>query len=155
MSAQGSNNGSAIRRMSPENAEINLMYLMSYAIWFLADDVERRLAGAGERLRFHQRQAFNNMIKHLKGAKCQHDILFQDYVVAWNNEVKNYDMEQRNANTLARLALLFYDRVLGYEAREECVEDMLLRDFPEEDISAEVLQRFHMKTLAPKLDKTK
>lgn len=135
--------GTGMRHMSPENLEINLMYLMAYSLWFLADDAERRMALRNESLHHRQKQAFNNMINSLKAVKRQHDIVFEDYVTAWGNTVENYDGEQFNANLITRLLLLFYDRVLCNGAREDAVFK-LLRSFPEEDISEEVLKRFYM-----------
>lgn len=135
--------GTGMRHMSPENVEINLMYLMAYSIWFLADDAERRMALVGEGLHHRQKQAFTNMVNHLKAAKKQHDIVFEDYVTAWGNTVENYDGEQFNANLITRLLLLFYDRVLCNSARENEVFK-LLRSFPEEDITEDVLKRFYM-----------
>lgn len=135
--------GTGMRHMSPENLEINLMYLMAYSLWFLADDAERRMALRKESFHHRQKQAFNNMINSLKAVKRQHDIVFEDYVTAWGNTVENYDGEQFNANLITRLLLLFYDRVLCNGTREDAVFK-LLRSFPEEDISEEVLKRFYM-----------
>ena len=138
--------GTGMRHMLPENVEINLMYLMAYSIWFLADDAERRMAPKEQSLHFQQKQRFNRMMEHLKGVKQQHDLLFEDYVTAWGNNRENYDGEQFNANVITRLLLLFYDRVLCNGAREDEVFK-LLRSFPEEDINEEVLKRFYMKKL--------
>ena len=138
--------GTGMAHMLPENVEINLMYLMAYAIWFLADDAERRMAPKEQSLHFQQKQRFNRMMEHLRGVKQQHDLLFEDYVTAWGNKTSNYDGEQFNANIIARLLLLFYDRVLCNGAREDEVFK-LLRSFPEEDINEEVLKRFYMKKL--------
>lgn len=140
--------GTGMRHMLPENVEINLMYLMAYAIWFLADDAERRMAAKSTGLHFQQKQRFNRMMEHLRGVKQQHDLLFEDYVTAWGNKASNYDGEQFNANLVARLLLLFYDRVLCNGKRENEVFK-LLRSFPEEDITEEVLKRFYMQKLQP------
>ena len=138
--------GTGMRHMLPENVEINLMYLMAYSIWFLADDAERRMAPKEQSLHFQQKQRFNRMMEHLRGVKQQHDLLFEDYVTAWGNNRGNYDGEQFNANVITRLLLLFYDRVLCNGAREDEVFK-LLRSFPEEDINEEALKRFYMKKL--------
>ena len=138
--------GTGMRHMLPENVEINIMYLMAYFIWFLADDAERRMAPKEQSLHFQQKQRFNRMMEHLRGVKQQHDLLFEDYVTAWGNKKENYDGEQFNANVITRLLLLFYDRVLCNGAREDEVFK-LLRSFPEEDINEEVLKRFYMKKL--------
>ena len=138
--------GTGIRHMLPENVEINLMYLMAYSIWFLADDAERRLASKGQGLHHSQKQAFTRLREALKAAKKQHDIIYEDYVTAWGNSVENYDGEQFNANVVTRLLLLFYDRVLCNGTREDEVFK-LLRSFPEEDISEDVLKRFYMQKL--------
>ena len=138
--------GTGMAHMLPENVEINLMYLMAYAIWFLADDAERRMAPKEQGLHFQQKQRFKRMIEHLKGAKQQHDLLFEDYVTAWGNTTSNYDGEQFNANIITRLLLLFYDRVLCNSKRENEVFK-LLRSFPQEDIGEDVLARFYMNKL--------
>lgn len=138
--------GTGMAHMLPENVEINLMYLMAYAIWFLSDDAERRMAPKGKGLHFQQKQRFNRMMEHLRGVKQQYDLLFEDYVTAWGDKTSNYDGEQFNANIVARLLLLFYDRVLCNSVRENEVFK-LLRSFPEEDINEEVLERFYMKKL--------
>lgn len=138
--------GTGMGHMLPENVEINLMYLMGYAIWFLADDAERRMAPKKQGLHFQQKQRFNRMMEHLRGIKQQHDLLFEDYVTAWKNTTENYDGEQYNANLITRLLLLFYDRVLCNGERENEVFK-LLRSFPEEDITEDVLKRFYMQKL--------
>lgn len=138
--------GTGMRHMSPENVEINLMYLAAYAIWFLADDAERRMSLKKQTFHFKQKQRFNRIMEHLKGVKQQHDLLFEDYVTAWGNKASNYDGEQFNANVIARLLLLFYDRVLCNGTREDAVFEFL-RSFPEEDINEEVLKRFYMQKL--------
>ena len=138
--------GTGMAHMLPENIEINLMYLMAYSIWFLADDAERRLAAKGEGLHHKQKQAFNNLVRALKTAKLQHEIVYEDYITAWGNKTVNYDGEQFNANLITRLLLLFYDRVLCNGKREDEVFK-LIRSFPEEDISEDVLKRFYMQKL--------
>lgn len=138
--------GTGMRHMLPENVEINLMYLMAYSLWFLADDAERRMALKGQGLHHTQKQAFTRLMDALKAVKHQHDIIYEDYVTAWGNTTENYDGEQFNANLITRLLLLFYDRVLCNGAREDEVFK-LLRSFPEEDISEEVLKRFYMQKL--------
>lgn len=138
--------GTGMAHMLPENVEINLMYLMAYAIWFLADDAERRMAPKKQGLHFQQKQRFNRMMEHLRGLKQQHDLLFEDYVTAWKNTTENYDGEQYNANLITRLLLLFYDRVLCNGEREDAVFK-LIRSFPEEDITEDVLKRFYMQKL--------
>lgn len=137
--------GTGMRHMSPENVEINLMYLMAYSIWFLADDAERRLSVKKQAFHHRAKQAFGRMIEALKTVKRQHDIVYEDYVDAWGTTTENYDGEQFNANVVTRLLLLFYDRVLCNGARENEVF-RLLRSFPQEDIDEEVLKRFYMKT---------
>ena len=136
--------GTGMRHMSPENVEINLMYLLSYAIWFLADDAERRMAHRKQGLHFQQKQRFTRMMEHLRGAKQQSDLLFEDYVTAWGNKSENYDGEQFNANLVTRLLLLVYDRVLCNGKREKQLFE-LIKSFPAEDIDDSVLDRFFMK----------
>ena len=133
-----------MRHMLPEDVEINVMYLMSYSLWFLANDAQRRLEARNQTLHHRQKQAFNNMISALKRVKATHDIMFEDYVTAWGDKVENYDGEQFNANLITRLLLLFYDRVLCNTDRENEVFK-LLRSFPEEDITEKVLEAFYMK----------
>ena len=135
--------GTGMRHMLPENIEINLMYLMAYSIWFLADDAERRMLPKGMELHHTQKQAFNRLTESLKAVKRQYDIIYQDYITAWGDKTANYDGEQFNANLITRLLLLFYDRVLCNGKREEEVFN-LIKSFPEEDISEEVLKRFNM-----------
>ena len=154
MSANGKNSsdkapmkdGTGMAHMLPENVEINLMYLMAYSLWFLADDAERRMAAKGQGLHHTQKQAFGRMMESLKAVKRQHDIVFEDYVTAWGDKAANYDGEQFNANLITRLLLLFYDRVLCNGKREDEVFK-LIRSFPEEDISEDVLKRFYMQKL--------
>ena len=136
--------GTGMRHMLPEDVEINVMYLMSYSLWFLANDAQRRLEARNQTLHHRQKQAFNNMISALKRVKATHDIMFEDYVTAWGDKVENYDGEQFNANLITRLLLLFYDRVLCNTDRENEVFK-LLRSFPEEDITEKVLEAFYMK----------
>lgn len=48
--------GTGMAHMLPENVEINVMYLLAYVIWFLADDAERRMAHNNQGLHFQQKQ---------------------------------------------------------------------------------------------------
>ena len=80
--------GTGMRHMSPENVEINLMYLMAYSIWFLADDAERRLAQRNEGLHHRQKQAFNNMINTILCLK----ITLPHGAIQWKTTTENSSM---------------------------------------------------------------
>ena len=112
-------------RMSVENAEINILYTTAFAIYFIAQDAEQRMNNSGMSLGFRRRQLFNGIIKDLQGAKRKQDELYQDYIKAWGNNFKNYDEEQENANSLARLLMLWFDRVEGWEDKEKAVEEFI------------------------------
>ena len=132
-------------RMSVENAEINILYTTAFAIYFIAQDAERRMNAAGMSLGFRRRQLFNGIIKDLQGAKRKQDELYQDYIKAWKNNIKNYDEEQENANSLARLLMLWFDRVEGWEDKEKAVEEFIKTLSPEDIVTSEALQRFYVK----------
>ena len=132
-------------RMSVENAEINILYTTAFAIYFIAQDAERRMNAAGMSLGFRRRQLFNGIIKDLQGAKRKQDELYQDYIKAWKNNAKNYDEEQENANSLARLLMLWFDRVEGWEDKEKAVEEFIKTLSPEDVVSEDSLKRFKIK----------
>ena len=132
-------------RMSVENAEINILYTTAFAIYFIAQDAERRMNAAGMSLGFRRRQLFNGIIKDLQGAKRKQDELYQDYIKAWKNNIKNYDEEQENANSLARLLMLWFDRVEGWEDKEKAVEEFIKTLSPEDVVSEDRLKRFKIK----------
>ena len=134
-------------RMSVENAEINILYTTAFAIYFIAQDAERRMNAAGMSLGFRRRQLFNGIIKDLQGAKRKQDELYQDYIKAWKNNTKNYDEEQENANSLARLLMLWFDRVEGWEDKEKAVEEFIKTLSPEDIVTSEALQRFYVKKM--------
>src|SRR5574344_2237095 len=50
------------RRMSVENAEINILYTTAFAIYLLAQDAERRMNASGMSLGFRRKQLFNGII---------------------------------------------------------------------------------------------
>ena len=132
-------------RMSVENAEINILYTTAFAIYLIAQDAEQRMNAAGMSLGFRRRQLFNGIIKDLQGAKRKQDELYQDYIKAWKNNIKNYDEEQENANSLARLLMLWFDRVEGWEDKEKAVEEFIKTLSPEDIVTSEALQRFYVK----------
>ena len=132
-------------RMSVENAEINVLYTAAFAIYLIAQDAEQRMNAAGMSLGFRRRQLFNGIIKDLQGAKRNQDELYQDYIKAWKNNIKNYDEEQENANSLARLLMLWFDRVEGWEDKEKAVEEFIKTLSPEDIVTSEALQRFYVK----------
>ena len=132
-------------RMSVENAEINILYTTAFAIYFIAQDAERRMNATGMSLGFRRRQLFNGIIKDLQGAKRKQDELYKDYIKAWKNNIKNYDEEQENANSLARLLMLWFDRVEGWEDKEKAVEEFIKTLSPEDIVSEDSLKRFKIK----------
>lgn len=134
-------------RISVENAEINILYTTAFAIHLLAQDAERRMNNGGMSFGFRRKQLFNGIIKDLQGAKRKQDELYEDYVKAWGNNVKNYDEEQENANSLARLLMLWFDRVEGWEDKEKAVEEFIKTLSPEDAVTSEVLQRFYVKKI--------
>ena len=80
-----------------------------------------------------------------QGAKRKQDELYQDYIKAWKNNAKNYDEEQENANSLARLLMLWFDRVEGWEDKEKAVEEFIKTLSPEDVVSEDSLKRFKIK----------
>ena len=132
-------------RMSVENAEINILYTTAFAIYLLAQDAERRMNNSGMSLGFRRKQLFNGIIKDLQGAKRKQDELYDDYVKAWGKQTKNYDEEQENANSLARLLMLWFDRVEGWEDKEKAVEEFIKTLSPEDIVSEDSLKRFKIK----------
>ena len=132
-------------RMSVENAEINILYTTAFAIYFIAQDAEQRMNNSGMSLGFRRRQLFNGIIKDLQRAKRTQDELYQDYIKAWKNNAKNYDEEQENANSLARLLMLWFDRVEGWEDKEKAVEEFIKTLSPEDVVSEDSLKRFKIK----------
>lgn len=132
-------------RMSVENAEINVLYTTAFAIYLIAQDAEQRMNAAGMSLGFRRKQLFNGIIKDLQAAKRKQDELYQDYIKAWKNNIKNYDEEQENANSLARFLMLWFDRVEGWEDKEKAVEEFIKTLSPEDIVSEDSLKRFKIK----------
>lgn len=135
------------RRMSIENAEVNVLYTAAFAMYLLAQDAERRMNSSGMSFGFRRKQLFNGIIKDLQGAKRKQDELYNDYVKAWGKQTKNYDEEQENANSLARLLMLWFDRVEGWEDKEKAVEEFIKTLSPEDAVTSEALQRFHVRKM--------
>lgn len=130
-----------------ENAEINAMYTTAFAIYFLAQDAERLMAQHKRAFAFEQKQHFNNLIKALKTAKYEQDRLYEDYVRAWGSDIEKYTDEQQNANDLARLIMLWWDRVDGYHSRVAAVEKFIRENFPGSEVTDNDLESFRMKKL--------
>lgn len=133
------------RRMSIENAEVNILYTAAFAMYLLAQDAERRMNSSGMSFGFRRKQLFNGIISDLKGAKRKQDELYNDYIKAWGNNVKNYEEEQANANSLARLLLLWFDRVEGWEDKEKAVEEFIKTLSPQDAVTEESLKNFYLK----------
>lgn len=133
------------RRMSIENAEVNILYTAAFAMYLLAQDAERRMNSSGMSFGFRRKQLFNGIISDLKGARRKQDELYNDYIKAWGNNVKNYDEEQANANSLARLLLLWFDRVEGWEDKEKAVEEFIKTLSPQDAVTEESLKNFYLK----------
>lgn len=133
------------KRMTIENAEVNILYTAALAFYFIAQDAERRMNAGGMSFGFRRKQLFRGIIKDLQGAKKKQDELYQDYITAWGRQTKNYEEEQVNANALARLLLLWFDRVEGWENKGKAVEDFIKSLGPQDAVTEEHLMRFYMK----------
>lgn len=138
------------KRLNVENTEINVLYTAAFAIYFIAQDAERRMNASGMSLGFRRKQLFNGIISDLKGAKRKQDELYEDYIKAWGDKVANYTEEQINANSLARLLLLWFDRVAGWDDKEKAVEEFIKTLSPVDGVPDEVLSRFYLKGTEPK-----
>lgn len=136
------------KRMNIENAEINILYTTAFAIYLLAQDAERRMNNSGMSLGFRRKQLFNGIISDLKRVKFKQDELYQDYIKAWGNQVMNYEEEQANANSLARLLLLWFDRVEGWEEKENAVEDFIKMLSPQDAVDDKDLKRFYLQNVS-------
>lgn len=136
------------KRMNVENAEINILYTTAFAIYLLAQDAERRMNNSGMSLGFRRKQLFNGIISDLKRVKFKQDELYQDYIKAWGNQVMNYEEEQANANSLARLLLLWFDRVEGWEEKENAVEDFIKMLSPQDAVDDKDLKRFYLQNVS-------
>ena len=130
--------------MSVENAEIGILYTTAFAIYFIAHDAERRMNSTGSAMKFDRKMLFNGIIKDLQGAKKKQDRLYKDYIKAWGNKLKNYDEEQENASVLAKLLMLWYDRVQGYADREKVIIEYIQQLWPGEILTDSDLRRFDM-----------
>lgn len=130
--------------MSVENAEIGILYTTAFAIYFIAHDAERRMNSKGSAMKFDRKMLFNGIIKDLQGAKKKQDQLYEDYITAWGNKLKNYDEEQENASVLAKLLMLWYDRVQGYADREKVIIEYIQQLWPGEILTDSDLRRFDM-----------
>lgn len=128
-----------------ENAEVNAMYTTAFALYFLAQDAERRMNRHKRAFVFEQKQHFNDLIKALKRAKYEQDCLYEDYIRAWGDEFEKYMDEQRNANDLARLIMLWWDRVDGYYDRVIAVEKFIRENFEGSEVTDEDLESFKMR----------
>ena len=136
-------------RMSVENAEINILYTTAYAIYMIAQDAERRMNASGMSFGFRRKFLFNGILKDLKGAKRKQDELHEDYIKAWGNDFKKHDEEQLNASAVARLLLLWFDRIEGYEKRENAVLKYIANTWKEDVVTKEDLKHLEIQTYDP------
>ena len=132
-------------KMLVENAEIGMLYTAAFAIYIIAQDAERRMNSKGSSMGFERKMLFNGIIKDLQGAKKKQDRLYEDYIKAWKDKVENYDEEQENASVLAKLLMLWYDRVQGYADREKAVIETIQQLWPSEIVSDSDINRFEMR----------
>lgn len=132
-------------KMLVENAEIGMLYTAAFAIYLIAQDAERRMNSKGSSMGFERKMLFNGIIKDLQGAKKKQDRLYEDYIKAWKDKVENYDEEQENASVLAKLLMLWYDRVQGYADREKAVIETIQQLWPSEIVSDSDINRFEMR----------
>lgn len=132
-------------KMLVENAEIGMLYTAAFAIYLIAQDAERRMNSKGSSMGFERKMLFNGIIKDLQGAKKKQDRLYEDYIKAWKDKVENYDEEQENASVLAKLLMLWYDRVQGYSDREKAVIETIQQLWPSEIVSDSDINRFEMR----------
>lgn len=131
--------------MPIENAEIGILYTTAFAIYFIAQDAERRMNSKGCTMRFERKRLFNGIIKDLQGAKYKQDQLYEDYIKAWGNKLQNFDEEQENASVLAKLLMLWYDRVQGYADREKVIIESIQKLWPSEILTDSDIKRFDMR----------
>lgn len=132
-------------KMPVENAEVNILYTTAFSIYLIAKDAESRLKANNMSLGFRRKQLFNGILSDLKGAQHKQDELYQDYIKAWGSNLSNYDEELENANKLSKLLLLWFDRIEGFENRENDILEYIMKRYPEESISEEALKRFEVK----------
>ena len=130
--------------MSVENAEIGILYTTAFAIYFIAHDAERRMNSKGGAMKFDRKMLFNGIIKDLQGAKKKQDQLYEYYITAWGDKLQNYDEEEENASVLAKLLMLWYDRVQGYADREKVIIEYIQQLWPGEILTDSDLRRFDM-----------
>ena len=131
--------------MPVENAEIGMLYTAAFAIYLIAQDAERRMNSKGSSMGFERKMLFNGIIKDLQGAKKKQDRLYKDYIKAWGNKLKNYDEEQENASVLAKLLMLWYDRVQGYADREKVIIESIQQLWPSEILKDSDIKRFDLR----------
>lgn len=134
-------------KMHPVEAqEINVAYTAAYSLWFILDDARFRLNKSNMELDKKRRRHFAKLKVYIDKAKEAADELYKDYYKCWGSNIEKLDQEQACANSLARLMLLWQDRVGGYEGREKALFD-LFSSMPMECIGEKELSRFFMKTL--------
>ena len=131
--------------MPVENAEIGMLYTAAFAIYLMAQDAERRMNSKGSSMGFERKMLFNGIIKDLQGAKKKQDRLYKDYIKAWGNKLKNYDEEQENSAGLAKLLMLWYDRVQGYADREKVIIESIQQLWPSEILKDSDIKRFDLR----------
>lgn len=127
-----------------EDAEVNIMYTTAFALYIIANDAEKRMLSDNMKLKYRSKQLFNGIINDLKCAKKKHDELYQDYVTAWKGNIKNYDEEQENAYSLARLLMLWFDRIAGFDDKEKQVEEFIRQISEKDVVTEESLKRFYV-----------
>lgn len=132
-------------KMTIENAMINIVYTAQFAISIIQHNLELRLNHKGASLGQRRKMLFNQIFHGFKTSKYAFDELYGDYEKAWGNNFKNHDMERKNSNALARMLLLWFDRIEGYEGREDIVIDFMKKTFPEDVINDDILKEFFMK----------
>lgn len=147
------------KKVTPEDVEINLMYMMTQSFDLIFRDLEWRMQkrakqeeGREVEFKREKKKMFNEYIDtirktiaHIHKVEALNEIITQDiYDSSAANNYKSVPIWQLESNELARLLLLYADR----SASEDAVNKIhsFIRSLPGEGIiTEEVLQNFYLK----------
>lgn len=136
----------AENKVSKVDYEINLIYVLTQAFELIMRDFERRLNKDGFRFVHEKKRQFNRLLETTRNVVKQYELLYSDIMEA--AEPKGWqelDMWAKDANSLARMLLLWGDKCGPYPDNEEMVFDMMMAFKGEGIVDEEMLQKFYLR----------
>lgn len=135
-----------MEKISKTDYEINLIYVLTQAFELIMRDFERRMDKEGYIFLKEKKRQFHRLMDSTRVVVKQYEILYNDIMVA--AEPKGWqelDMWARDANSLARMILLWGDKCGPYPDNEEKALTQLMQMDGEGIVDEEMLKRFYLR----------